>query len=75
QQMTVLISLALQIVVVGVGVTVFWTARYLANSWIAALLLLLLGTVSLVVYRMILNRVDRLAQDRRETLIAELCRA
>ncbi|MFZ0295671.1 MAG: hypothetical protein WAL52_18820 [Candidatus Sulfotelmatobacter sp.] len=74
-QMTVLISLALQIVVVGVGVTVFWTARYLANSWIAALLLLLLGTVSLVIYRMILKRVDGLAQDRRETLIAELCRA
>ncbi|MGB8986793.1 MAG: hypothetical protein WCC37_09340 [Candidatus Sulfotelmatobacter sp.] len=74
-QMTVLISLALQIVVVGVGVSVFWTARYLGNSWIAALLLLLLGVVSLVIYGMILNRMDRLAQERRETLIAELCRA
>ncbi|MGA9507615.1 MAG: hypothetical protein WBV55_03105 [Candidatus Sulfotelmatobacter sp.] len=74
-QMTVLISLALQIVVVGVGVTVFWTTRYLANSWIAALLLLLLGAVSLATYGMVLNRVDRLAQERRETLIAELCRA
>jgi ABC-2 type transport system permease protein len=74
-QMTVLISLALQIVVVGVGVSVFWTARYLGNSWIAALLLLLLGIVSLVIYGMVLNRMDRLAQERRETLIAELCRA
>ena len=74
-QMTVLISLALQIVVVGVGVSVFWTARYLGNSWIAALLLLLLAAVSLTIYSMVLNRLDRLAQERRETLIAELCRA
>jgi ABC-2 type transport system permease protein len=74
-QMTVLISLALQIVVVGVGVSIFWTARYLGNSWIAALLLLLLGAVSLVIYGMVLSYVDRLAQERRETLIAELCRA
>ncbi|MFZ0535614.1 MAG: hypothetical protein WAM47_02070, partial [Candidatus Sulfotelmatobacter sp.] len=74
-QTTVLISLALQIVVVGVGVSVFWTARYLGNSWIAALLLLLLAAVSLTIYSMVLNRLDRLAQERRETLIAELCRA
>ena len=74
-QMTVLISLALQIVVVGVGVSVFWTARYLGNSWIAALLLLLLAAVSLTIYSMVLNRLDRLARERRETLIAELCRA
>ncbi len=74
-QMTVLISLALQIVVVGVGVSVFWTARYLGNSWIAALLLLLLAAASLTIYSMVLNRLDRLARERRETLIAELCRA
>jgi ABC-2 type transport system permease protein len=74
-QMTVLISLALQIVVVGVGASIFWMARYLANSGIAASLLLVLAGVSLMVYVMILNRVNRLAQDRRETLIAELCRA
>ncbi|MFY9950609.1 MAG: hypothetical protein WAK27_18065, partial [Candidatus Sulfotelmatobacter sp.] len=74
-QTTVLISLALQIVVVGVGVSVFWTARYLGNSWIAALLLLLLAAASLTIYSMVLNRLDRLARERRETLIAELCRA
>ncbi len=74
-QMTVLISLALQIVVVGVGVSVFWTARYLGNSWVAALLLLLLAAVSLTIYSVVLNRLDRFAQERRETLIAELCRA
>jgi ABC-2 type transport system permease protein len=74
-QLTVLISLVLQLVVVGIGVTVFWTARYLHNSWIAGLLLLGLAGISLSVYGVILSRVDRLAQERRETLVEELCRA
>ena len=74
-QMTALIGLLLQLLVVGVGVTVFSMARYFGNSWIAALLLLVLAGVSLSVYGMILKRVDRLALERRETLIAELCRA
>jgi hypothetical protein len=74
-QVTVLISLVLQFVVVGVGVTVFWTARYLHNSWIAALLLLSLAGISLSVYGIVLSRVNYLAQERRETLVAELCRA
>ncbi|HZW80708.1 MAG TPA: hypothetical protein VFF50_09570 [Candidatus Deferrimicrobiaceae bacterium] len=74
-QMTVLISLALQIMIVGVGGSIFWTARYLGNSWMAALLLLLLAAVSLATYTMVLNRIDHLAQERRETVIAELCHA
>jgi ABC-2 type transport system permease protein len=74
-QITVLISLALQLVVVGVGVTVFWTARYLHNSWIASLLLLGLAGISLSIYGVVLSRVNHLAQERRETLMAELCRA
>jgi hypothetical protein len=45
------------------------------NPWIATLILLVLAGISLSVYRMILNRMDHLAQDRRETLVAELCRA
>jgi ABC-2 type transport system permease protein len=74
-QMTVLISLALQLVVVGIGISIFWTARFLANSWIATALLLMLAGISLLVYAMVLNRIDRLALERRETLIGELCRA
>jgi len=74
-QMTALIGVVLQLVVVGVGVGVFWTARYFGNAWIATLFLLLLAAASLSVYGMILKRVDRLALERRETLIAELCRA
>jgi ABC-2 type transport system permease protein len=74
-QMTVLISLGVEIFVVSVGVAAFWMARHYGNLWIATLLLLLLAGISLTAYWMILNRMDGLAQERRETLVAELCRA
>ncbi|MFZ0139295.1 MAG: hypothetical protein WAK89_19675 [Candidatus Sulfotelmatobacter sp.] len=74
-QTTVLISLGVQLFVVGVGVLAFWTARTYGNLWIATATLLLLAGVSLTGYWTILNRMDGLAQDRRETLVAELCRA
>jgi ABC-2 type transport system permease protein len=74
-QTTVLISLGIQLFVVGVGVLAFWVARMYGNLWIATLILLVLAGVSLSVYRMILNRIDGFAQGRRETLVAELCRA
>ncbi len=74
-QTTVLISMGVQIFVVGVGALAFWIARTYGNLWIATIILLALAGVSLSVYRMILNRMDGLAQERRETLVAELCRA
>jgi ABC-2 type transport system permease protein len=74
-QTTALIGLLLQLLVVGLGVSVFSIARYLGSPWIATLLLLALAGVSLFVYRMILKRMDRLALERRETLVAALCRA
>jgi ABC-2 type transport system permease protein len=74
-QMTVLISLGVQIFVVGVGVAAFWIARHYGNFWIATLILLVLAGISLSAYAMILNRMDGLALQRRETLVAELCRA
>jgi ABC-2 type transport system permease protein len=74
-QTTVLISLGVQVFVVGVGVVAFWIARVHGNIWIATFILLALAGVSLSAYRMILTRMDGLALDRRETLVAELCRA
>jgi ABC-2 type transport system permease protein len=74
-QVTVLVSLGLQIVVVGTGATVFWIARHYGNFWIATVILLGLAGISLSIYAMILNRVDGVALRRRETLVAELCRA
>jgi ABC-2 type transport system permease protein len=74
-QTTVLISLGVQLFVVGVGAGAFWIARHYGNLWIATLLLLVLAGISLSAYGMILNRMDRVAEQRRETLVAELCRA
>jgi ABC-2 type transport system permease protein len=74
-QTTVLISLGVQLFVVGVGVAAFWIAHYYGNFWIATLILLGLAVISLSAYRMILNRMDKLALDRRETLVSELSRA
>jgi ABC-2 type transport system permease protein len=74
-QTTVLISLGVQIFVVSVAASAFWIARYYRNLWIATLLLLMLAGGSLSAYRMILNRMDGLALERRETLVVELCRA
>ncbi|MFZ0761276.1 MAG: hypothetical protein WAM69_15115 [Candidatus Sulfotelmatobacter sp.] len=74
-QTTVLISLGVQLFVVGTGVASFWMARHFGNLWMATLLLLGLAGISLSVYGMILNRIDGLVVQRRETLVAELCRA
>jgi ABC-2 type transport system permease protein len=74
-QTTVLISLGVQLFVIGVGVAAFWIARHYGNLWIATLILLVLAGISLSAYAMILNRMDVLALQRREPLVAELCRA
>ncbi len=50
-------------------------ARHYGNFWIATLILLVLAGISISAYAMILNRMDSLALQRRETLVAELCRA
>jgi ABC-2 type transport system permease protein len=74
-QTTVLISLGVQIVIVGVGVAAFALARLFENLWIAALVFIVLSAISIPMYWMVLNRLDGIAIERRETLLAELCRA
>ncbi len=74
-QTTVLASLGVQIVIVGVGVAAFAMARFYKNLWIAALVFLALSVISFPLYVMVLRRLDDIAIERRETLIAELCRA
>ena len=74
-QTTVLASFAMQIVMVGVGAAVFALARFYKNLWLAVLLFLILSALSIGVYLAVLSRLDRIALERRETLLAELCRA
>ena len=74
-QTTVLASFAMQILIVGVGVAVFALARFYKNLWIAVPLFLILSTISIPVCLAVLSRLDGIARARRETLLAELCRA
>jgi ABC-2 type transport system permease protein len=74
-QMTVLVSLGVQIVVVGIGVSTFVIARHYGNLWIATLFFLGLAVISTFIYGVTLRRIDNIALDRRETLVSELCRA
>lgn len=74
-QTTVLISLGVQIVIFGLGVAAFAVARFYGNLWIAAAVFLGLAIVSVPLYVMVLRRMDAIAVERREVLLAELCRA
>jgi ABC-2 type transport system permease protein len=74
-QFTVLISMGVQLVIVGVGAGAFWIARLHQNFWIAALLFLFFAAISFTLYGVAMHYIDRIALERREALIAELCRA
>ncbi|PYX45091.1 MAG: hypothetical protein DMG79_19980 [Acidobacteria bacterium] len=74
-QTTVLASLGVQIVTVGIGVAIFVVARFYHNLWIAMVCFLALSAISIPIYLVVLRRMDRIALTRRETLVAELCRA
>src|SRR3984957_17805542 len=74
-QITVLASFGAQFVTVGLGVAVFTIARLYKNLWLAAMLFLGLAAISIPLYVLALRRLDGIALQRRETLVAELCRA
>jgi len=74
-QTTVLASFGVQIVTVGLGIAAFAIARLYRNLWIATLLFLILAAFSIPLYLLVLRRLDGIALQRRETLLAELCRA
>ena len=74
-QTTVLASFGMQIVIVGLGFAIFAVARWYQDLWIAAFCFLVLAGVSIPVYLVVLTRLDRIAIQRRETLLSELCRA
>jgi ABC-2 type transport system permease protein len=73
-QTTVLVSLLVQIVVVGLGVTAFLVARSYGHLGIATAIFLALAAISISAYVIVLKKMDRIAEQRKETLISELCR-
>ena len=74
-QTTVLASFGVQIVIVGLGIAAFTIARLYKDLWIATVLFLVLAAISIPIYLTVLQRLDRIALQRRETLLSELCRA
>ena len=74
-QTTVLASFGVQIVIVGLGIAGFAIARFYHNLWIATLLFLVFAAIAIPIYVVVLNRMNGIALQRRETLLAELCRA
>ena len=74
-QLTVLASLGTQVLILAVGAAAFAIARVYHNLWIATILFLILSGITVPVYVMVLRRIDGIALQHRETLVAELCRA
>ena len=74
-QVTVLTSFGVQLVVFALGAVAFLLGRYYQDLWISAGIFLGLAVVSFGIYFVVLGRVDGVAQQRREILASELCKA
>jgi len=72
---TAFAALGVQIVVFGLAGLAIFMAVYFHNIWLATVILLLLAGGALQGYAFALSRIDGIAISRRESLIAELCRA
>lgn len=73
-QVTVLLSLLIQAVVIGCCIATFVVAREIERPELAIPIFLGLAAPSIAFYVLSLRRADIVAQDRREILVAELCR-
>jgi ABC-2 type transport system permease protein len=73
--LTAIASLGGQIVVMGLAVLIVLLARFLGSLWVATGIFLIVAAVAWAGYMLVLQRVDSIALDRRESLIAELSRA
>jgi ABC-2 type transport system permease protein len=74
-QVTALVSLGIQAAVLGLCALAILLARAYHHIWLAAIIFVVLAGIAIVVYVLILNRIDAIALQRREAMITELCRA
>jgi ABC-2 type transport system permease protein len=74
-QVTVLASFGIQIVIFGMGALTVFISYLYGNLWLATPVFLVLAAVTSATYFITLGRLDRMAFDRRETLVAELGKA
>ena len=72
---TVFASLGIQAAVFGLTAITLLIARLYGRIWLAAVIFLILGGLAAIAYIFVLKRVDRIALDRRDAILVELCRA
>jgi ABC-2 type transport system permease protein len=72
---TVFASLGIQAAVFGLAAVTLLIARAFGRIWIAAVIFMILAGLASIGYVLVLNRADRIALDRRDAVLAELCRA
>ena len=73
---TILLSLLVQFSAIATGAgAIFIGKRFFSSLWASSVVLLVLALPSIVGYFVVLGRIDRIAQQRREVLTTELCRA
>jgi ABC-2 type transport system permease protein len=70
----IFVSLAVQLTGMGLGALAIFIGYHYANLWISTLILAVLGVPSMIVYFILLSRIDRIVMTRREVLASELCR-
>jgi hypothetical protein len=58
----------------GIGALAIFIGYHYANLWISTLILAVLGVPSMLLYFILLSRIDRIVLTRREVLASELCR-
>jgi ABC-2 type transport system permease protein len=72
---TVFASLGIQAAVFALAAVTLLIARAFGRVWIAGVVFSILAGLASVAYVLVLNRADRIALDRRDAILAELCRA
>jgi ABC-2 type transport system permease protein len=73
-QASALVSMLIQLLVIGCGVVVTELCTFLGKSWVAVPILLVLAGAAGVVWFQVLARADALANRNRENLIATLAK-
>ena len=73
-QASALLSMLIQLGVLGIGAGIFAACSYFSNLWLAVPILLVLAAGAIFAWVRVLNNVDAIASRRRESLLATLVR-
>jgi hypothetical protein len=71
-QASVLLSLLVQLVVLGIGAIVFWIGWFLEDQWLATPIFVVLAVGALYFWHRVLRSTHQMAHNRKDALIATL---